>query len=65
MLNALNELETKSEELGIDPSDVYPDFYEDLKDRVDNADAIRTKTLRTNTTRYSNMLVTQTFGIKH
>lgn len=39
MQNALNELEAKSEELGIDPSDVYPDFYE-LKDRVDSADVL-------------------------
>lgn len=39
MRNALNDLETKSEELGIDPSDVYAD-YEDLKARVDNADVL-------------------------
>ena len=39
MRNALNELEQKSEELGIDPSDVYAD-YEDLKQRVDNADQL-------------------------
>lgn len=39
MRNALNDLEVKSEELGIDPSDVYPD-YEDLKQRVDNAEAL-------------------------
>jgi len=37
--NALNELEVKSQELGIDPSDVYAD-YEDLKSRVDNADVL-------------------------
>lgn len=37
--NALNDLEIKSEELGIDPSDVYAD-YEDLKSRVDNADVV-------------------------
>jgi hypothetical protein len=41
MRNALNDLEVKSEELGIDPSDVYPD-YEDLKQRVDNADQLET-----------------------
>lgn len=39
MRNALNDLEVKSEELGIDPSDVYAD-YEDLKQRVDNADQL-------------------------
>jgi hypothetical protein len=39
MRNALNDLEVKSEELGIDPSDVYPD-YEELKQRVDNADSL-------------------------
>jgi len=39
LLNALNELEQKSEELGIDPSDVFSDFY-DLKARVDNADQL-------------------------
>ena len=39
MRNALKDLEVKSEELGIDPSDVYPD-YEDLKQRVDNAEAL-------------------------
>ena len=39
MRNALNDLKVKSEELGIDPSDVYPD-YEDLKQRVDNAEAL-------------------------
>jgi len=39
MRNALNELEQKSEELGIDPSDVYAD-YEDLKQRVENADQL-------------------------
>ena len=39
MRNALNDLEVKSEELGIDPSDVYPD-YENLKQRVDNADVL-------------------------
>jgi len=41
--NALNELEQKSEELGIDPSDVFSDFY-DLKARVDNADALEKDT---------------------
>lgn len=39
MRNALNDLEVKSEELGIDPSDVYAD-YEELKQRVDNADSL-------------------------
>ena len=39
MRNALQDLEVKSEELGIDPSDVYPD-YEELKQRVDNADSL-------------------------
>jgi hypothetical protein len=39
MRNALNDLEVKSEELGIDPSDVYPD-YEELKQRVNNADSL-------------------------
>ena len=39
MRNALNDLEVKSEELGIDPSDVYAD-YEDLKQRVENADQL-------------------------
>ena len=42
--NALNELEQKSEELGIDPSDVFSDFY-DLKARVDNADALEKDTI--------------------
>jgi len=37
--NALNDLEAKSQELGIDPSDVYEDFY-DLKARVDAADQL-------------------------
>ena len=41
--NALNELEQKSEELGIDPSDVFSDFY-DLKARVDNADQLEKDT---------------------
>lgn len=40
MRNALNDLEVKSEELGIDPSDVYAD-YEELKQRVDNADQLQ------------------------
>ena len=43
MRKALNDLEVKSEELGIDPSDVYPD-YEDLKQRVDNAEALEKDT---------------------
>lgn len=36
---ALNELQTKAEELGIDPNEILYDF-DDIKQRVDNAEAL-------------------------
>ena len=36
---ALNELQTKAEELGIDPNEILNDF-DDIKQRVDNAEAL-------------------------
>jgi len=39
LTEALNELETKADELGIDPNEIYSDF-DDLKQRVDNAPAL-------------------------
>lgn len=37
--DALNELETKANELGIDPNEIY-DNFDDLKQRVDNAPSL-------------------------
>ena len=39
LADALNELETKANELGIDPNEIYDDF-DDLKQRVDNAPSL-------------------------
>ncbi len=39
LTEALNELETKADELGIDPNEIYDDF-DDLKQRVDNAPSL-------------------------
>ena len=39
LTEALNELETKADELGIDPNEIYNDF-DDLKQRVDNAPSL-------------------------
>ena len=39
LAEALNELETKADELGIDPNEIYDDF-DDLKQRVDNAPSL-------------------------
>jgi len=39
LLRTLNELQTKAEELGVDPNEIYSDF-DDLKQRVDNAEAL-------------------------
>jgi hypothetical protein len=47
MRNALNDLEVKSEELGIDPSDVFGD-YEDLKSRVDRAEQLEQDAIEAN-----------------
>tara|TARA_R100001460_G_scaffold13661_2_gene30768 strand:+ start:311 stop:754 length:444 start_codon:yes stop_codon:yes gene_type:complete len=47
MRNALQDLEVKSEELGIDPSDVFAD-YEDLKSRVDRAEQLEQDAIEAN-----------------
>ena len=39
LLKALSELQTKAEELGVDPNDILVDF-DDIKQRVDNAPAL-------------------------
>ena len=39
LLKGLSELQTKAEELGVDPNDILVDF-DDIKQRVDNAPAL-------------------------
>ena len=39
LLKGLSELQTKAEELGVDPNDILVDF-DDIKQRVDNASAL-------------------------